>query len=90
MKWKYALILGDKTDECPDGHKPSCFLAEVYDLDNDGHYETFCEAKIESIEELQKAYADAMKDGINRWFYKNGKFTNRGNGLEWIPTHQSS
>ena len=50
MRWKYALIMHDDSDECPDGHKPKCFMAEVCDLDRDGHYESFCEANIESIE----------------------------------------
>jgi len=49
MKWKYALIMHDNSDECPDGHRPKCFIAEVYDLDRDGHYESFCEARIESM-----------------------------------------
>ena len=74
MKWKYSLIMHDNSDECPDGHKPKCFIAEVYDLDRDGHYESFCEASIESMEDLKKAYEDIMQDGVNMWFYTNGRF----------------
>jgi len=86
MRWKYSLIMHDSSDECPDGHKPKCFLAEVYDLDRDGHYESFCEAKIESMEELKKAYEDIIKDGVNMWFYSNGHFQRKDEKWDWNPT----
>jgi len=90
MSWKYSLIMHDNSDECPDGHKPKCFIAEVYDLDRDGHYETFCEAKVESMEELKKAYEDIIRDGINMWFYTNGSFSKKDGEWDWEPSHQSS
>ena len=89
MSWKYALIMHDNSDECPDGHKPKCFIAEVYDLDRDGHYESFCEARIESLEEFKRAYKDITRDGVNMWFYSNGRFSNKEGKWDWEPTHQS-
>ena len=86
MKWKYSLVMHDNSDECPDGHKPKCFIAEVYDMDRDGHYESLCEARIESIEELKKAYEDITKDGINMWFYTNGSFSRKDGKWDWNPT----
>ena len=79
----------DNSDECPDGHKPKCFIAEVYDLDRDGHYESFCEASIESIEDLKKAYEDIIRDGVNMWFYANGRFIKNNNEWDWEPNQQS-
>jgi hypothetical protein len=89
MKWKYALILSDETADFPDGHKPSCFLAEVYDLDNDGHYESFCEAEIENVQDFKHAYEDIIKDGVNIWFYQNGNFSKTATGWDWQPMYQS-
>jgi len=79
----------DNSDECPDGHKPKCFIAEVYDLDRDGHYESFCEARIESMEELKKAYEDITRDGINMWFYTNGNFSKKDGKWDWNLTDKS-
>ena len=79
----------DNSDECPDGHKPKCFIAEVYDLDRDGHYESFCEASIESMEDLKKAYEDITRDGVNVWFYNKGRFSKKDGEWDWQPTHQS-
>ena len=76
----------DNSDECPDGHKPKCFIAEVYDLDRDGHYESFCEARIESMEELKKAYEDIRRDGVNMWFYTNGIFSKKDGKWDWNLT----
>jgi len=89
MSWKYALIMHDNSDECPDGHKPKCFIAEVYDLDRDGHYESFCEARIESMEDFKKAHEDITRDGVNMWFYSNGRFIKKDGEWDWKPTHQS-
>ncbi len=89
MNWKYALIMHDNSDECPDGHRPKCFIAEVYDLDRDGHYESFCEASIESMEDFKKAYKDITKDGVNMWFYTNGRFFKKDGEWGWKPNSQS-
>tara|TARA_B100000131_G_C18028227_1_gene577335 strand:- start:583 stop:831 length:249 start_codon:yes stop_codon:yes gene_type:complete len=79
----------DNSDECPDGHRPKCFIAEVYDLDRDGHYESFCEASIESMEDFKKAYKDITKDGVNMWFYTNGRFFKKDGEWGWKPNSQS-
>ena len=88
---KYGLILCDLSDECPDGHKPKCRLVELLDHNQDGHYESFEETRIESLEELKRAYKDISRDGINLWFYKNGNFfIDPWTGtLEWNPIPSS-
>jgi len=69
MTWKYALV-----KVCMDGDDDYCELMELYD-DENGQYNSFCKARIHSIEELEAAYKDIKEDGINTWFYENGKFT---------------
>ena len=73
IMWKYGLI----KIEYPglwetDGDY--CELVELYS-DKDGNYTSFCEANIHSLEELESAYKDAKKDGVNEWFAESGEFT---------------
>ena len=72
MSWKYGLIkinhesIFDTDDYCE--------LVEVY-LDEDGTPKGFCKARINSIEELNMAHGDVLRNGINTWFAENGTFS---------------
>lgn len=79
MSWKYGMILVDKDPE--DGTE-DCELVELYSNDN-GEFTSFCKARIHSIYELEKAYERVKKDGINTWFFENGKFKYTESGLQW-------
>jgi len=70
MTWKYGMIVVD-IDE--DGEE-TCELVELYDLDENGNYNSFCKARIMSPEELMQAAADVDRDGTNSWFFMNGDF----------------
>tara|TARA_R110000824_G_scaffold24884_20_gene87180 strand:+ start:221 stop:493 length:273 start_codon:yes stop_codon:yes gene_type:complete len=69
--WKYGLIKIDypglwEIDEY-------CELVELY-KDSNGDYASFTMARIKSLKELQNAYDDVFKDGVNTWFADNGTF----------------
>jgi len=66
--WKYAMILCRRGDFEED---PIHLLVELYNLE---HGPFFHEARLSSPEELEMAYKDVKSDGINYWFYDNGKF----------------
>jgi hypothetical protein len=70
MAWKYGMILVEIAD---DGEE-TCELVELYDMDEDGHHEAFCRARVMSPEELAAAAEDVERDGVNRWFFENGDF----------------
>ncbi len=59
------------------GGEEICELVEIYDFNPEDPAATpaFCKARIMSPEELAVAYYDVERDGVNRWFYENGKFT---------------
>jgi len=70
--WKYGLIRIDYPGLWEtDGHY--CELVELY-ADVDGEYTSFSKARINSIKELQNAFNDVSRDGINEWFAENGEF----------------
>ena len=71
--WKYSLIKIDYPDLWEwDGDY--CELVEVYQ-NSQGRFTSFNEVRIHSFEELEKAYNDAKRDGVNTWFSDNGVFT---------------
>lgn len=82
--WKYGLI---KIEHPSIDEEEYCELVELYaclsqDEYNSGYaaegdiiFNSFCKARINSIEELSAAYNDAMKDGVNNWFAENGTFS---------------
>ena len=41
------------------------------------------------MEDLKQAYEDIMQDGVNMWFYTNGRFLKKDGEWDWQPTHQS-
>ena len=67
-RWKYALI---KVDE--DESEDICELVELYSIDE--QWDSFCKAKVLSLKELENAYNDVRTDGVNLWFWDNGKFS---------------
>ena len=73
--WKYGLIKVAIEEEGTDCEEQVNLLVELYPLGENGEYNSFCTARIQSIEELQNAQADVKRDGINTWFYDNGTFT---------------
>ena len=71
--WKYGLIKIEYPDlwEDKDGYYE---LVELYE-NAEGDYDSFCRARINSLEELENAYNDIKKDGPNIWFTENGVFS---------------
>ena len=89
--WKYGLILVD-VDE--DGDE-ICELVELYPLGDNGEYDAWCRARVGSPEELATANRDVQRDGINRWFFDNGKFEWKYTGEEgwhwdWTPNEKEA
>jgi len=84
FRWKYGLILviKDETDSEEDEYE----LVELMQ-DQEGNWTSFCKARIHSMVELERAYADVKRDGPNKWFYENGKFTpDESNFWHWKST----
>ena len=71
MVYKYAMILVYIN---PDTKEETCQLVEVC---ND---ESFCNTRLLSPEQLEKAAKDVSCNGVNRWFYENGIFSMTSNG----------
>jgi len=69
--WKYGLI---KVATYVGGIEQINLLVELYPLGDNGEYNTFCEARPQSSEELQLVQKDIERDGINEWFFDNGAF----------------
>ena len=72
--WKYGLIKVAIEDEGTDYETQINLLGELYPLGDNGEYDSFCLARLQSIEEIQNAQKDIEHDGINEWFYDNGAF----------------
>tara|TARA_R100000808_G_C2115365_1_gene128169 strand:+ start:315 stop:593 length:279 start_codon:yes stop_codon:yes gene_type:complete len=75
MSWKYGMI---KVAEATEDMEQINMLVELYDLDRDGLYEAYAPANIINLDDLEFAYRNIHRDGINTWFFRNGKF-------EWTP-----
>lgn len=71
MQWKYGLIRVSINDSEND---ESFRLVELYQ-DENNNFTSFCNARIESVEELRAALHDVESDKINEYFYNNGTFT---------------
>jgi len=84
MSWKYAMVKVDFEwwPEVEDSINPVCILAEVYD-DGDGKYTSWCYAHPSNPQELEMAYQDVRRDGVNEWFYKNGTFNRCPRTEKW-------
>ena len=53
--WKYGLIKVAIEDEGADYEAQINLLVELYPLGDDGEYNSFCLARLQSIEDLQNA-----------------------------------
>ena len=90
MSWKYGMIkIAEQTEETEQIN----LLVELYDLDNDGFHEAYTSANITNLDDLEFAYRDIRRDGINTWFFHNGKFEwrlseERKYNWEWTPNKE--
>ena len=66
--WKYGLVLVGSRN-----NKQICEIYELYQDEND-EWTLFAAALVDSMEEVEKLYNDIKRDGMNTWFYENGKF----------------
>jgi len=87
MSWKYGMIkVAAPTEEVEQIN----LLVELYDLDKDGFHEAYVPANITNLDDLEFAYRDIRRDGINTWFFYNGKFEwcvseEKQYNWEWVP-----
>ena len=81
MSWKYAMI---KVSESPSGDV--CWLVEIF-KDKGGMYSTYSPVRLMSIKEVETAHTDIKRDGVNYYFWDNGKFnwSNEYNEWMWKP-----
>jgi len=70
--WKFGMIL---VEICERTGEEICELVELYTLEKEDEYSVWCQARIMSPDELEMAYHDVRRDGVNRWFYENGTFS---------------
>lgn len=67
--WKYAMI------KVKEAHgEDVCELVELYQSD-DGEYKSFSKPFLTAPDDLELAWRDVSRDGINTWFFDNGNFT---------------
>lgn len=78
--WKFALIKVHIEEEGMELEEQINLLVELYPLGPNGEYDVFCEARINSLEELTLAKQDVERDGINDWFYEHGVFEFKPDG----------
>ena len=81
MLWKYAMILVHIASSDSNDIKETCKLVEVYSHGKEG-FTSYCNTALLSPGELKRAAADVENDGVNRWFYDNGIFSQDSMG-EW-------
>ena len=91
--WKYGLIKIEHSsiseeDYCEIVELYACSEHDEYAIYNTGYsskdnrlFNTFCKARINSIDDLCTAYNDIMKDGVNTWFSENGTFSPSDDGF---------
>ena len=74
--WKYSMIkvAEDFNLETNEVTEDICELVELYQ-DIEGNWTSFCRPSLTSPECLSIAMVEVMKDGINTWFWENGRFS---------------
>jgi|7_EtaG_2_1085326.scaffolds.fasta_scaffold00505_19 hypothetical protein len=77
FQWKYGLILVEESQD-----KQSCQIYELYQNQND-EWTILAKPSIDSLDNVEKLYADIKADGINRWFYDNGIFLYHSDKEKW-------
>ena len=72
--WKYGLIKIGVEEEGTEFEEQINMLVELYPLGENGEYDAFCKADLRSLQELDMARGNIVRDGINTYFYDNGTF----------------
>ena len=89
MNWKYGMIkVSEEIDlETNEVIEDVCELVELYQ-NNEGDWLKFGKPSITSIENLYLAFSDISNDGINTWFWENGRFkwSMEDKFWSWAPT----
>ena len=85
--WKYGLIKVEIQDEGTEFEEQVNMLVELYPLGDNGEYDAFCKADLRSLQELDMARGDIVRDGINTFFFDNGEFIwdSEARSWDWIP-----
>ena len=85
--WKYGLIKVDVREEGTEFEEQVNMIVELYPLGENGEYDAFCRADLSSLQELDMARGDIVRDGINTFFYDNGEFAwdHEARSWDWIP-----
>ena len=65
-------------------------IVELYPLGENGEYDAFCRADLRSLQELDMARGDIVRDGINTFFFDNGEFVwdSEARSWDWIPDEE--
>lgn len=92
--WKYGLIKVSINNEGTEFEDQTNHIVELYP-DKNQNYTSFCNSRLMSAEELEFALNDIKEDGINEYFFDNGKFTwdtcntCHTSELDWEPSNRS-
>ena len=88
--WKYGLIKVSVQDEGTEFEEQVNMLVELYPLGDNGEYDAFCRADLRSLQELDMARGDIVRDGINTFFFDNGEFIwdSEARSWDWIPDEE--
>jgi len=84
------LIKVNVQDEGTEFEEQVNMLVELYPLGEDGEYDAFCRADLRSLQELDMARGDIVRDGINTFFFDNGEFIwdSEARSWDWIPDEE--
>lgn len=76
MHWKYSMIkVAEEYDLVTEQPIDDiCELVEIYCNEN-GECDGFIKPSITSLECLYKAFAEVANEGVNTWFWENGRFS---------------
>jgi hypothetical protein len=86
MPWKYALVKINEYKYNDVEIEETGKIMHIY-TDDKGEYTLFCDSQPATLEEVIFAAKDIVKDGLNRWFFDNGKFIlpeHCESNLDWI------
>ena len=88
--WKYGLIKVEIQDEGTEFEEQVNMLVELYPLGDNGEYSAFCKADLRSLQELDMARGDIIRDGVNTYFFDSGEFVwdRESISWDWIPDEE--